>query len=280
MKILTEMGLDDAGYETMYNPITGKAYKCRIFFGVHYWERQAHLVEMKINVRNGGPRDPITGQPVKGRKRNGGQSLDHMTFDAQNAAGVTGILRDLHINQGSFMYSGACRRCNTMNCYFNQETENWTCPYCGPHVDIVVKKIPPATNLLQGLFNGLHVGLDYFYNIQDFNRDNRVPNNNYIKNMYKHYDSRIIAYNTFLEKYNFEHNIQHKMATYKDSKSGLSVDDYKPLTLQDIMYDYERCSSKNNKHVPQDFKTFSTELEQKIESRKHTLEKLLQTENE
>jgi DNA-directed RNA polymerase beta subunit len=274
MALLQKMGLDDAGYETLYNPITGKKYKCRIFTGIHYWERQAHLVEMKINVRNGGPRDPITGQPVKGRKRNGGQSLDHMTFDAQNAAGVIGLMRDLHINQGSYINTGCCRRCNTLNCYYHNELKVWSCPVCGTHPDIVVKKIPPATNLLQQLFNGLHVGVDYFYNEQDFNNSAININEKSMEAMRRLFNSRIASYSKYLSQFNFEHNIKYLIATYEDKKVGKDVEVYEPLTHEDVMYDYERCVTKNLKAEVPDFEEFNESIKMKIENRKQKLEDL------
>lgn len=245
-QMLREIGLDDGGYETMYNPITGKKYRCRIFFGVHYWERQAHLVEMKINVRNGGPRNPITGQPVKGRKRNGGQSLDHMTFDTQIAAGITNIMQDLHMNQGSNMLIGVCNRCNTLGCYYNKKINAWVCPQCGQHPDIMVKEIPPATNLLMGIFNGLYIGIDYYDTIQNYNQHNMHSSQTEKKDEYEKYcDARLIAYNKYLNTYNFEHKIKHDVVKFGQENEAKDRTEYKPITLDQVMSDYQRCIEHN-----------------------------------
>ena len=159
------MGLNDAGYETMYDPITGRPYKSRIFFANHYWERQSHLVEQKLNIRNGGSRDMVTNQPTKGRKHGGGQAIDRMSFDAHIAAGICEIIRDSHLNQGSKIKIGICNRCHTTMGYLHKETNTWMCPRCGAHRDIIVREVPPSAVLMTHIFNGLHIAVDYFEHI-------------------------------------------------------------------------------------------------------------------
>ena len=163
--LLKSMGLNDAGYETMYDPITGRPYKSRIFFANHYWERQSHLVEQKLNIRNGGSRDMVTNQPTKGRKHGGGQAIDRMSFDAHIAAGICEIIRDSHLNQGSKIKIGICNRCHTTMGYLHKETNTWMCPRCGAHRDIIVREVPPSAVLMTHIFNGLHIAVDYFEHI-------------------------------------------------------------------------------------------------------------------
>lgn len=163
--ILKELGLNDAGYETMYDPITGRPYKSRIFFANHYWERQSHLVEQKLNIRNGGVRDPVTGQATKGRKHGGGQAIDRMSFDAHVAAGICELIRDSHLNQGSKIRIGICNRCHSTMGYLHKETNTWMCPRCGAHRDIIVREVPPSAVLMTHIFNGLHIAVDYFEHI-------------------------------------------------------------------------------------------------------------------
>jgi DNA-directed RNA polymerase beta subunit len=160
-ELLTKLGLNDAGYETMYDPDTGRAYKSRIFFANHYWERQNHLVEQKINVRNGGPRDMITGIPTKGRKAHGGQSCERMTMDAQLSSGACETIRDIHLNQGASMNMVICKHCKCPFGYLHKELGNYMCPQCGTHSDFVVKRVPPASMMLMHIMNGLHCSVDY-----------------------------------------------------------------------------------------------------------------------
>ena len=164
-KLLKELGLNDAGYETMYDPVTGRPYKSRIFFANHYWERQSHLVEQKLNIRNGGSRDAVTSQPTKGRKHGGGQAIDRMSFDAHVAAGICEIIRDSHLNQGSKIKIGICNRCHSTMGYLHKETNTWMCPRCGAHRDIIVREVPPSAVLMTHIFNGLHIAVDYFEHI-------------------------------------------------------------------------------------------------------------------
>jgi DNA-directed RNA polymerase beta subunit len=162
IEIMHKLGLDDAGLETMYDPETGRPYQARIFVGMHYWERQSHLVEQKLNIRNGGPRIPETGQPTHGLKKDGGQSVDRMGNDCCNAAGISDINRESHLNQGSKMTVAVCNKCHSMFTYYHKQRRCWVCHRCGIHSDFTIKIVPPATILLLNILNGLHVALDYF----------------------------------------------------------------------------------------------------------------------
>lgn len=163
--LLQKLGLNDAGCETMFDPNTGRPYKCKIFLANHYWERQMHLVENKLNVRAGGNKDMVTGQPTKGKKHGGGQSFDRMAFDANVASGICELMRDIHLNQGSKIKIGICNRCHNTMGYLHKETNQWMCPRCGAHPDITIREVPPAANLVTHIFNGLHISVDYFDHI-------------------------------------------------------------------------------------------------------------------
>ena len=161
-ELYKKLGIDEYGCEVLFDPLTGHRFKSRIFFANHYWERQAHLVENKINIRNGGARDETTGQPTRGRKRGGGLAFDRMTFDAQNAAGVCEIVRNSHLEQGSKIKVGFCNRCHSTLCYLHADTKEWVCQNCGKHPDIFVREVPPAAVLMTHVLNAAHVGIDYF----------------------------------------------------------------------------------------------------------------------
>jgi len=160
-ELFGKLGLDKAGYETLYDAETGRPYQSQIFMSNHYWGRQSHLVEMKLSVRNNGPRVLETGQPQKGRKHGGGLSIDKMTFDAHNSAGICELSRDIHLNQGSKIKIAICKRCKSPLGYYHAVEQRWMCSKCGPHQDIVIKDVPPAANLLNHIFNGLHLSMDY-----------------------------------------------------------------------------------------------------------------------
>ncbi len=174
VKLFAKMGLDDCGFETMYDPITGRPFQMRIFMASHYWERQSHLVEQKLNVRNGGPRVPETGQPMKGRKHHGGQSIDRMTFDCHIASGICEMIRDIHLNQGSKIRVGICNRCKTTMGYYHGDRREYVCPCCGAHKDFIIREIPPASALMFHIFNGLHIAIDYFENPREWRKEEEM----------------------------------------------------------------------------------------------------------
>ena len=160
-KILKHLGLEENGYETMYDPDTGRTFESKIFVSNHYWERQSHLVEEKLNIRNGGPRVPETMQPTRGRKNTGGQMIDRMSFDCFIASGAFEMLRDSFLNQGSKIKTGCCRKCGYLLGYHNNLSKEWICQQCGRHDEFTIKEIPPATVLLTHILTGCHIGIDY-----------------------------------------------------------------------------------------------------------------------
>lgn len=162
--ILHELGVNDMGLEDLYDPDTGRKYKCRIFIGMHYYERQPHLVDKKLNIRNGGPRDPMTRIPTKGLKRGGGQSVDTMGVDSLVSAGVHSILADEFLNRAAKIKIGVCNVCHTYGCYYDKNKNAWCCPCCGYHPDIEIKEVPHASNFIRQIFQALHVAVDYYEN--------------------------------------------------------------------------------------------------------------------
>ncbi|KAJ3529741.1 hypothetical protein NM688_g7810 [Phlebia brevispora] len=69
---LLASGYNYYGNEPMYSGITGEEFAADIYIGVVYYQRLRHMVLDKFQVRTTGPVDPVTRQPVKGRKRAGG----------------------------------------------------------------------------------------------------------------------------------------------------------------------------------------------------------------
>ncbi|KAJ1675227.1 hypothetical protein EV182_001684, partial [Spiromyces aspiralis] len=71
-------GFSYHGNEPMYSGITGTELYADIYIGVVYYQRLRHMVNDKYQVRTTGPVDPLTMQPIKGRKRGGGIRLGEM----------------------------------------------------------------------------------------------------------------------------------------------------------------------------------------------------------
>lgn len=168
-ELAKQLGINDMGKEVLYDPSTGRRYRCHIFVGNHYYERQPHLVDKKMNIRNGGPKDPITRMPTKGLKRGGGQSIDRMGSDSMMSSGIHSMRFDEFLNRSSKIRIGVCKHCNSIKSYYNKNKNAWCCPNCGYHPDFEIKYVPHASNIINQIFQALHISIDYFQdgNIND-----------------------------------------------------------------------------------------------------------------
>lgn len=163
-ELMKKIGLHETGEEIMYDPDTGRQYPAKIFIGTIYMGRQPHMVERKMNIRNGGPRSIDTYQPSKGRKRGGGQSVDRMGNDSLFAAGINLVSRDAHLARGSSTTIGVCNKCHCIKCYYHDSRKCWICPICGAHEDIIVKELPVASPMITHILNAMHLNIEYFPN--------------------------------------------------------------------------------------------------------------------
>jgi DNA-directed RNA polymerase I subunit RPA2 len=59
----------------MYSGLYGTEMEVQIFVGLVYYQRLRHMVSDKHQVRARGPINPLTRQPVHGRKVHGGIRL-------------------------------------------------------------------------------------------------------------------------------------------------------------------------------------------------------------
>lgn len=162
IKIYESMGLNENGFETMFDPETGKIIKGLTFFGMTYYERQHHLVESKINVRNHGAKDPVFNMPVRGKSRGGGPAFDPYSCTSLGCAGVNFINQDYHLNQCSKMEIGFCSRCHSTMCYKIDKKNAWCCPSCGQHSEIIPRYVSCSYPLLVHILNGLHMDVKYY----------------------------------------------------------------------------------------------------------------------
>lgn len=160
-QIFEKLGIDKYGYEDMYDPESGRKMG-KAFVGVMQYQRQQHLVEDKLNVRAGtGNIDRITGLPVKGRKKHGGQSMDRMSWDSFNSAGCMNLNRDLHLNQGAKTEIAICNKCHCQFTYKSKSSGKWICTSCGSHNDFLIKEVVPTQNLINSIFVGQHICFNY-----------------------------------------------------------------------------------------------------------------------
>ena len=66
----------------MVSGFTGEAFEVDIYVGLVYYQRLRHMVSDKFQVRSLGPNNPLTQQPIKGRKAGGGIRFGEMERDS------------------------------------------------------------------------------------------------------------------------------------------------------------------------------------------------------
>lgn len=111
---LVEQGFNYHGNEPMYSGVTGQEFKADIYIGCVYYQRLRHMVSDKVQVRTTGPVNPLTHQPVKGRKRGGGIRFGEMERDSIIAHGTSFILQDRLNNCSDYDVSWICRSCGSI----------------------------------------------------------------------------------------------------------------------------------------------------------------------
>ena len=130
-ELLIKSGYNYLGNETMYSGVDGREmeasvaaavcarrraryFQVQIFFGIVYYQRLRHMIADKYQVRATGAVDPVTLQPVKGRKKGGGVRFGEMERDTMIAHGASFALQDRLLYSSDLDYAKACARCGSM----------------------------------------------------------------------------------------------------------------------------------------------------------------------
>ncbi|KAJ2812164.1 hypothetical protein FBU31_007642, partial [Coemansia sp. 'formosensis'] len=111
---LRAAGYNYHGSEPMYSGVTGQEMRADIYIGVVYYQRLRHMVSDKYQVRTTGSVNPLTHQPVKGRKKGGGIRLGEMERDALIAHGAAYFLQDRLMNCSDYSLAYVCRTCGSI----------------------------------------------------------------------------------------------------------------------------------------------------------------------
>ena len=111
--------LHSAGYayhgtETMYSGIYGTEMQVQIFVGIVYYQRLRHMVSDKDQVRAKGPIQPLTRQPIHGRKVHGGIRLGEMERDALLAHGTAFIVQERLLHASDEAKTLVCAKCGSL----------------------------------------------------------------------------------------------------------------------------------------------------------------------
>ena len=113
-KQLASHGFNYYGSETMISGVTGEPFKVEIFIGLVYYQRLRHMVSDKYQVRSEGPVDPVTHQPIKGRKAGGGIRFGEMERDALLAHGVSYLVHDRLHACSDYYTTHVCSLCGSI----------------------------------------------------------------------------------------------------------------------------------------------------------------------
>ncbi|HEX8232548.1 MAG TPA: DNA-directed RNA polymerase subunit beta [Caulobacteraceae bacterium] len=94
-RMLEEAGLSKTGQVTLYDGLTGEAFKRPVTVGYIYMLKLHHLVDDKIHARSIGPYSLVTQQPLGGKAQFGGQRFGEMEVWALEAYGAAYTLQEM-----------------------------------------------------------------------------------------------------------------------------------------------------------------------------------------
>ncbi len=128
--VLKQAGFDEHGDETLYDGMTGRPFKGKIFTGVTYYYRLYHMVSNKMQVRSRGKVQILTHQPTEGKARLGALRFGEMERDALVGYGASLLLKERMLDQSDKTTVLICRQCGSMG-YYDHIKRVQTCPLCG-----------------------------------------------------------------------------------------------------------------------------------------------------
>lgn len=111
---LQAAGYNYYGSEPLYSGVSGCVMHADLYIGVVYYQRLRHMVSDKYQVRSTGPTNPLTRQPIKGRKRGGGIRLGEMERDSLLSHGAAFLLHDRLLNSSDRHIAYVCSRCGDL----------------------------------------------------------------------------------------------------------------------------------------------------------------------
>ena len=111
---LQAAGYNYYGSEALYSGTSGCVLQADLYIGLVYYQRLRHMVSDKYQVRATGTVNPLTRQPVKGRKKGGGIRLGEMERDSLLSHGAAFLLQDRLLNCSDKHVAYVCSRCGDM----------------------------------------------------------------------------------------------------------------------------------------------------------------------
>lgn len=109
---LLELGFRADGKELLYDGLTGKPLKAKIFIGNMYYLKLKYMVANKIQTRGVGKITLLTRQPIEGRARGGALRLGEMEKDALIGHGASLLLKERFSSDNTLLY--ICPQCGAL----------------------------------------------------------------------------------------------------------------------------------------------------------------------
>ncbi|MBD3247062.1 DNA-directed RNA polymerase subunit B [Candidatus Pacearchaeota archaeon] len=150
---LKELGFSYDGKETMYDGVTGKRLKSKIFVGNLYYLKLKYMVANKMHGRASGKVALLTRQPIEGRARGGALRLGEMEQQALVAHGASLLLKERY--DADKVTLPICTECGAIGIE-DKIREKSFCPICGSE-SIEPVEMSYAFKLLVEELQGLHI---------------------------------------------------------------------------------------------------------------------------
>ena len=151
---LLTLGFHENGTETMYNGLTGRQFKAKIFIGNMYYLKLKHLVANKLHSRALGPVQLLTRQPTEGRAKEGGLRLGEMEKDTFVAHGAALLLKERFDSDKTIV--PVCESCGIIAIHDSFKDKRY-CPTCGENVKISDIEVSYAFKLILDEFKSLGI---------------------------------------------------------------------------------------------------------------------------